>query len=163
MDSLDKLLALINASNELPRAITREMVTFSNIAPLAGDPEHNTNGTMTGVPGQGYSGSITLSWRRIDLASIIDGTGLLADENLTAQDVIDRVNTNWETWLTLEDLEPFDPPDTTDGEFHDLVLIAKEDSLGWIGTVTLTLAQPSMSVFDTTLNVTMPQVFSGLS
>lgn len=161
MDSTDKLIALLQARNTAPVPITREAVEFLNVQAIVA-PGFNTQATVQAVPGHRFTDSKVIRWNRIDLAAILNGSGLLSDGPLTAQDVVDKVNANWETWLTLEDLEAFTPPDTSDGEIHDLVLTARADSLGWYGTVTLAVSRPSMSVLNTLMTVTLPNAFGSL-
>lgn len=161
-DSTDQLIALLQARNTALIPITRDAVAFTNVTAVTGQT-YNTTATLVPAPGSGFTDSKTITWNRVDLANVLDGSGLLADGNLTQQDVVDKVNANWATWLTLADLEDFAVPNTSDLEIHPLTLTARADSLGFYGSVTLSLSRPSMSVFDGLMSNTLPEAFKALS
>ncbi|MFL9998855.1 DUF7941 domain-family protein [Paraburkholderia sediminicola] len=155
MDSTERLIELLNSRNEVPLLLTRSAVEFVDVTPVTSGP-YNTVATMQPIPGSSWTDSVVVHWNRVDLAKILDGSGLLSDNDLTPQEVVDKINANWVTWLTLDDLESFSPPDTSDMEIHDLMLKARADSLGWFGTVTMAVSRPGMSALDQLFSVTMP-------
>lgn len=161
-DSTDQLIAVLQARNTAMVAITRDNVTFEDVRPATGSG-YNTTATLTAVEGYGFTGNTQITWSRVDLGLLLDGSGLLSDGDLSAQDVVDKINANWATWLTLNDLQSFTPPTTADGGIHDLLLTASSASLGFMGQVTMSLSRSDMSTLDTTLNQTLSTAFGALA
>lgn len=156
MASIDKLLELINAQNSLTIPLTKQNVQVTEVVADAG-PQWNTRVTLQAVAGQGYAGEVSVFYNRADMAEILDDSGLISATAFTPEMIVQKINDNWATWLTVDDLVTFTIPDLSDGEIHDVILTARADSLGWYGSVRISLVQADVvSSLHTLLHVTMP-------
>lgn len=107
VSALQNLIALILADNE-GTALTEAQFTAGAPAVIAGEEGRNTSVTLTAVEGEGYAGSVTFNYTRLDLnsgvavpvtsvqiaegddlaaatAAVVAAMGLVADE-VTASD-----------------------------------------------------------------------------
>lgn len=137
--SKTKLLELINSSNFPPIPLTDANVVLG--APVANDggARWNTSISVTAKPGQGFTGSRTLFYRRLDLA-ILPVLSFPAANALDAQSLLNLLNLHSGAELELEDLQDFTIPAVGPGASASCTLVAAVGSLRWIGQQTITLA-----------------------
>lgn len=160
--SLTKVYALINEEQSPVPAITPQNTVLEAIRAASG-PGYNTQATLRGLADQGYSGQVTVSYRRLDLGLLYGGYETVLAENLTTpQDLLDRLNGVRAAGIELGDLEAFTIPVVAPGGNESLVLTALADSYGFVGSVTLTLQSavvpPVVDVEDATIE-TPPSAF----
>lgn len=156
MASIDKLLQLVNTHNSPSKPLSASNVTVAEVAAEAGTG-YNTRVKLQAIEGVDYVSSVDVFYRRIDLAQVQDDSGLISDVPFTPELIVQKINDNWATWLTVDDIVPFTIPDLSDGEVHDVILTAKADSLYWFGSVSISLVEADVvNPLYTMLNVTMP-------
>jgi len=158
--SLNKLYALINEEHTPVPAITTQNTVLESVRPAVGST-YNTQATLRALVGQGYEGSVTVSYRRLNLALLYSGyENQSADLFTTNQDVVDRLNAVRAADIELADLEAFTLPTVPPGGSSNLVLTAKADSYGFYGSVTLVLHSsavlPLVDAQDATIEVETP-------
>jgi hypothetical protein len=137
MDSKEKLLDLINDLNQPRKELNNINVKFTGIVPANETGE--TILTVAGVPGRGYSGSVDLTYNRLNLTEILDGKTVRSPDPLTPDSFLELVNNAYNLFLTALDVGEITIPELGEGEFAQLTLEANEDSLGFIGGATLRL------------------------
>jgi hypothetical protein len=135
------IIDLINADNT-PLALTAELVTFGVPNAAAGEnPTKNTELTVTAAEGSGYSGSVVVTYNRVNLATIPTIAAAPAEFPLgnatTLKDLIPEFNAKYGVNLTDDDFVDAPIPEFTGGlnEEHTIQLVAKADSLIYIGSV----------------------------
>jgi len=161
-----KIFEALTAENPPPIPFNDDTIWLSDPVPSA-DPqpgvgdEWNTMVTVTAKPGSGYSGSVNVYYRRVDLQKFA-GTQILDREcRFTPQAIIDALNNCYKSFLSLEDLQAITDSDLPcqSGVVKCLTLSALENSLGWIGAVTLPVVfgiPAEACRLHTLLNHTMP-------
>lgn len=126
----------------------------------------NTQVTMSAVPGEGYTGSIVLSYSRIDLSEILNPAtvGLYIQGPFNMDLLAETINDEVGTFLQASDLEAVVlPANMQPYQSYTISVTASPDSLGWKGTgsfqlaLNMTLLEPD---FDYEINVDLPKVFS---
>lgn len=151
MAAKEVLLGLMNDLNQPKRL-------FSDVNVELGDavPELTENGDtkllVTAVPGRGYNGSVEVFYRRIPLADAIGDKSVRSLNELTPQVVIDLVNSAAGSFVSLDDLVPFATPTPEEGTATTIVLTAKPESLGFTGTIEITV-EYGRSWLDTVVGV----------
>lgn len=138
-NSITRLLSEANEKNSPKRPLTLINVAPQTPVPLEGDEKHNTQVTIQGVPGRTYIGEQTLLYKRISITDALADLQLRNIVPFTTQMVVDMVNTQLGLFITLDDLEPFTPPELALNETKTLVLTSKADSFGFIGEVEISL------------------------
>lgn len=154
MFSRDALLGLINSQNNPATPVSADNVEFTNVTAL--DAGVRTKATVVAKPNTVYVGSVDIFYNRINLSAIVDGTGLLSATPFTVDMILQKLADNWNAFLTVDDLEPFSIPDTSDGEIHDIPLVAAANSPICVGSVMISLDQTDTAPLNTLLNTTMP-------
>lgn len=158
MASLTKLLELLNALNPQEEPFSEENIRVISVASDSSTGK-NTKAVVEAIAGERYSGQRDIFYDRIDLAAVQDDSGLISATAFTPELICSKIAENWNTWFDVSDLEAFVLPDTSDGEIHDVVLTAKPTSLGWFGSVRISLVQAETDTFNTSLHTTLPNIF----
>lgn len=139
MNSQQRLLFLISKSNPQTTFLTPENLIWSvPIATPNSSNGCNTQITLSAREGSGYSGSITVSYSRMDLGSTF-GSGLttILDRNAGPQDLLDAIFQAHGARLRLDQLQTFSLAQCVIGQFVPVTLLAKGDSLELTGSVTI--------------------------
>ena len=137
MTAKQELLALLNTANGL--SYTEAQVSFGEPSVAsATDAAHNTDLVVTGVEAAGYTGTKTIHYKRLDLATVFAAhpqTSSGPETGGTLQEVLDDIFAATGVRIYAEDLTndaavDFSQPSVT--------LTAKAGSFKWTGSVTVT-------------------------
>lgn len=158
-DSITRLLSEANEKNQPKRPLTLINITPQVPVPLEGNEKHNTQVTIDGVPGRIYVGSQTLLYKRISLTEVLDGLQLRNVVPFTTQMVLDMVNTQMGLFITLDDLEPFTPPELALNETAALTLVSKPSSFGFLGSVEIELKY-GRTLLESVIGIRLLKLFS---
>lgn len=140
----DVVLALINTANG--KGLTFEEVQFG-LPTVATTGTKNTVLTLTAIQGEGYVNSQTFNYNRLHLTTAIltpsgkDATFTLGTAKKIS-DMIPGLNALLGINLGVDDYVDGDLPTFVGGvanEEHDVQVVAKNDSLGYIGSLTFKL------------------------
>lgn len=116
----------------------------------------NTSVTLTAKVGSGFTGSQTFKYNRLHLNTAIlvpsgkDATFNLGDSTRIA-DIIPQLNALLNINLGVEDFVDGDLPTFTGGipnETHDVQVVAKADSLAYIGSLTFQLRSDEIDLAE---------------
>lgn len=137
-----KIFQALTAENPPPIPFSDDTVTLSDPVvsvdpqPGCGD-EWNTKVTVTAKPGSGYSGSVDVYYRRSNLQKFLGTNVLIQECRFTPESIIAALNSCYNSFLSLDDLEPIDPANLPchAGVLRCLELTALDNSLGWFGVV----------------------------
>lgn len=143
LPSITSFLQYLNAKN--PTANLQEAdLTFSNPKVVAGTwlegvTSKNTAIQLTAKPSAAYQGSNIYKYDRLNLASLasIAGVQIKADNPSTTWDVLKSLEYYSGVRLTQDDVE--DLAIVNDNGTLSAVLSAKTTSIGWIGSVSITV------------------------
>lgn len=138
MNSADKIRQLLNDTNLPPKEFTERNLRMDLPVTDIGEG-YNTRLGLEGIPGRGYYGTDDVFYRRIDLSTINRQTPVRTTTPLTPQVVLDLFNSVTALFLTLDDVEPFSPPQLTDGQSGQVTIVAVENSLGFTGSAVIPL------------------------
>lgn len=142
--SKDVVLALINGDNG--KGLTYSVIDIG-LPTVATTGSKNTNVTLSAKTGSGYKGSQTFNYDRLHLTTAIltpsgkDATFILGDAK-KIKDIIPELNALLSINLGDDDYVDGDLPTFTGGvanEEHDVQVVAKNDSLAYIGSLTFKL------------------------
>lgn len=142
MSSKDKLFALINATNPLPRPLTANNVELIDPRPAVGTG-WNTRVTIRAIPDKGYSREQDVFYRRIDLAEL-EPMVYKASDVTTPASLLALINDRRGTWMELVDVQPFVIPATPPGGQSTLTLTAADESYCFQGEATVTLRKAAV-------------------
>lgn len=142
MTSKDKLFALINTANPLPRPLTPNNVEIVNPR-LAVGSGYNTRATVRAITDRGYSREQDVFYRRIDLAALAP-VQYRIEEVGTPSQLLAMLNARRGTWLELEDVLAFTMPNVSQGSQAPVTLTAADESYGFIGTVQVMLTRDAV-------------------
>lgn len=134
MDSVDKVLALVDETNTPPKPINARSVEAGAVSVEVGE-EWNTRIELEGIPGRGYYGPAEFFYDRIALSSVQVSKPLRTEEELTVAVILKLFNAVTGLWVTEDDVEPFTPPDLQEGEEGEVTLTSKPTSKGFIGSI----------------------------
>jgi hypothetical protein len=137
VSSKDKLFALINATNPLPRPLTANNVELIDPRPAVGT-DWNTRVTIRAITDKGYSREQDVFYRRIDLSDL-EPIVYKASDVTTPASLLALINARRGTWMELEDVQPFVVPVTPAGGQSSVVITAADESYCFIGQATVTL------------------------
>lgn len=137
--STTKILDEVNEVN-LPKypLVDQLNVNLVNVGVIDAE-DANTEMTIQAMPGRIYTGDVTIRYKRLDLTEILAGADVRGLEPFTKQMIIDLLNTQFQLFLTLEELEDFDAPELEIDQSATITLTAKADSRGFIGTADIDL------------------------
>jgi hypothetical protein len=138
MDSTDKLLQLLNETNDPLKTFTRINVGLVDVQSVEIDGPI-TKVTVTAVPGRGYSGSVDVQYHRLDLSEVIAGKTVRSLNAMTPQIVIDLINSSLGLFLSVDDLLPFTTPTPEEGTAVVIDIEAAPDSPGFMGLTQITV------------------------
>lgn len=133
MDSQTKILDELNELNDPAKPLTKTNVSISGLTDHQGY-DGWTEGTVTAVPGRGYSGSISILYRRIDLAQRVDGTSIKTPEALTPEQLLMMINNLHGLDLTTADVDVLIGAAPTEGVPSGAYIEAVEGSYGYISS-----------------------------
>lgn len=131
---LDRFTA-INSST-LRQPLTTENVVLESIGVLSGQST-NTKATLRPLPDGGFTQSITIGWRRLDLGKLFMGIPVMIrnPDVTTTRDLVPILNAMYGTELAREDiLSASLPPNATNA---NVVMTADPASLYLVGSFTL--------------------------
>lgn len=148
--SSEKLIILMNETYFPPTEFDDTRITFGT--PTAVDEDGwNTELPVDGIPGKGYFGEATVKYTRVPLSRMlpVSGTGITlnSQDPFTLDIVCNQLNALSGAFVDPADLEDVTFPTLTPGESSPVTLTAADDSIGWIGTVDITVlnALPNLS------------------
>lgn len=157
MDSKDKILELLNRTNEPFKLITKKNVDMFNV--VAVDIEGPTTRiTLDSVPGRGFTGSVEVEYRRLDLGQIADGITVRSLNPMTPKIVVDLVNSALGLFLTVDDLGPFATPNPTEGEVTQVMIEALPEAPGFIGSATINIEYGRTWLDHVVANRSLPEL-----
>lgn len=109
MNGVDVILQRFNTLNAttLEQKLTRENVTIDNIQPLGADVDAiNTRGLLYPVTGGGFTESVYLAWRRLNLSKLFMGIPINITNKTVVQtrDLIPIINTMYGTSIDPTDI-----------------------------------------------------------
>jgi hypothetical protein len=150
------LLDLINDQNSSSLQVA--MLTFGlPTAATGSSPARDTDLILTAVQGSGYTGSVTVSYNRVDMATIpgVRATVFQKGDATKISDLIPEINTAYQLALTTDDYVDGALPTFTGtpNEQHDFNVVAGADSIPYRGTMILQVKAddiPLSSVITTT-------------
>lgn len=138
------LLAAINKEQGIT-LLTRQ-ITFGVPTPTSGDTLYNTRLVLDSVVGQGYKGSFTLRYNRVNLSVAFNGKTLVNLPTLTATilELLPAINAQYTLGLTASDIVdgPIDP------EAAQLTLTVKSSSEFYVPGSTMVVGLP-LPLFST--------------
>jgi hypothetical protein len=158
MAIIDQLVALINSANSRRAQLTAEQIVFSNPIPDVG-PSWDTKVTVTAVPKSGYIGQVEVFYNRIQLSAMGSGLSLISESPFTIESIASVLSETRNAFLLDTDMQDFVISNMNVGDIRTVILKAKHDSLGWEGSLTITLlfGLPSnIGSLHTLMNNTLP-------
>lgn len=159
----DQLLALLNAQELVAQGqFSTASVTLSNARAVVGSG-FNTQIDIAATNDGTFSGSNSVFYTRINLASITAGVELVSEIPFVAQQVVDGINAAMGTFLRISDLQAVSIPSMATGVPSTITLIASPDSMGFYGSGTVQVAiglPQSANGLHQYLNVTYPSYWT---
>lgn len=146
MDARDKILRLVNEQNDLYHVVSHTTVTMGMPVPVtdsevAGLEDRNTAVRLTGIRNSGYRGHTDVYYKRHNLNELfVDITPEFRSRDFTRESLLDKVNVRYGLSLELTDLNEYAVPVFTDADLettHRVELVVRDESYGWIGTVSV--------------------------
>lgn len=128
------LLDLVNLENSPAKLLSLVNVQLA-LPELTGDGVRDTSVVISGVPGRGYRGSVTVTYARIPLDLVAPSASLRSTQQFTPTMVVSMLNSMYKLALTVDDLEPFEVPPLELGVPQNLSVVAKEGSKGFTGQI----------------------------
>ncbi len=158
MTTTSILIGLINEANSLSFPLREEAVT---IGPPSQDIStiHNTRLPVTAVPDSGYQGVVDVFYNRIALSDTAIPAGLQSEDIFTPEVIMDQLNRHPAVPLEVVDVESFTVPDMQVGDIVTVQVTAESQSLGWIGTTSVSLLfglPPNADDLYVVMNQTLP-------
>ncbi len=141
MTDKDRLLALINASNPgLVAPLSLDRVDISNPTEDTDDIVYsNTVVQITPKNGSGYSGGVTIHYRRASIDEVIEPATLVSEEPFTLALIVDMINEQHNAFLVVEELEPVEIPAMEVGDTADIIITAKTNCFELVGSLPVSL------------------------
>jgi len=140
--SFDLVVDLINVANTL--ALNDAKVTFGVPSALEDDESGlNTGLNVKAISGAGYRGAVDVKYNRLDLALLFKNIAVNLNVDLssvpspTTKDLLGTLNTKYGLGITID--EVVDAPVDITGEGPHTHTITAQDSLAYIGALTLTI------------------------
>jgi hypothetical protein len=160
LPSAPSLLAYLNAKNAT--TFTLDDVVFSTPTPINGTwrevaNPHNTAVRVSAKPGGKYQGSQVITYDRLKLSDLLKLTGwrVNADHPTTSLDLLPAIAHYQGIQFSTDDIESTPVTDNGDGTFT-CTLTAKAGSLGWQGSVVLSIKQGGASLDAALPNADLP-------
>jgi len=160
-DPLDQILASIKTLNNVD--LVKAEYTYGAPVPVEADAAGtNTTILITSKDLQStYDGQVTVRYRRLNLADLLTLVPLSIKANAPTStlQVAERLNVLYGLKFTEDDIvsTPVDLSGTAGA--GTVTLVAKPTSLGWVGTVDVTLAQGAVPIGDKILVTNLPGLY----
>jgi hypothetical protein len=147
-DSKQKLILLLNDTFNPPKIFSDQRISFGAPQAVDGQDTYDTEVQANAIPGMGYYGSALVRYTRVDL-SVHPVLQLSSLDQFTLDAICTQFNGLNGSWLTANDLLPPTIPTVAQDESAPLVLEAAPNSLGYKGTITVTLqhAAPQLASY----------------
>lgn len=133
-DSFARVLTEVNEKN-----IPKYPLSLKNVKPGVPEAvvheEFNTRMNLAAVPGTVYYNQVDIFYKRLTLSEILPDATIRNTEAFTPQLLIDMINSQYNLFLTIDDVEAFVPPVLQYGESATITLVARDDSYGFLGAV----------------------------
>lgn len=129
-NAVDNVLALINAANGTS-IVSGKQITLGSPVAFTGPGGQNTKVTVTGISGDGVTGTKDLYYNRVDIAgaSLAQATSMQVDQTMQAADFKTAVAAAWN--LLPAELADIPLPSANQAT---LSFAARSDSLAYLGT-----------------------------
>lgn len=162
MSSFDRVVELINQKNTPPYPLTDQNIAMQNVTV---DPEAhwNTRVTIAAAPDHGYLGTVDVFYTRSPLSALGANIDLVQEAPFTVQNIVDDINTQKTSQLTIDDFDQLTVPTMTTLTPALMQISAAVNSLGWLGNTQVTLVsgmpatQPALHSF---LNIDLPAMYA---
>lgn len=163
----EQLVILLNETFTPPTIFSDANISFGTptVAP-DGSTGFDTIVIGTGIPGLGYYGTAEIHYTRCPLSNLGSSITLNSETAFTLDMLCSMLNSQFATFLDPTDLVPITIPPLTIGNSEQVTLTAADSSLGWEGSVTITLtyAKPYLkSVIGNVELATMTDALTGSS
>lgn len=136
--AVDKLIGLLNEANQPPKIFTEGNIKLGDFV-ASEDPEFNTEMIVRAVPGRGYIGQKPVRYQRLDISTIVLDATLRSQVQFTPEAIVSMLNVKLKLFLSVDDLEPFDIPELTEGQTETVVIQTKPSSAGFFGEFSVVL------------------------
>lgn len=136
MSSSGVIILYLNDVNVPPKTLNGVNVSFGTPEVLDDGGDYNTNVRLDAVPGKGYYGFVQLHYNREQLSALGD-THIQSTTGFTKQMIVDTINSLFSAQMETDDIEDPVIPEIGLGETATVKIIAKSESLGWVGEVDL--------------------------
>lgn len=135
----DQLVILLNETFSPPQIFNDQRITFGVPTDAPEDAtDYDSVVIGSAIPGMGYYGDAEIHYTRVPLTNLGDVT-LASLTAFTPATLITALNAQCEAFLDVVDLETFTIPTIPEGGSAPLTLTADPSSLGWKGSVTVTI------------------------
>lgn len=133
----DKLRELLNKTFTPQKDFTETNIKFQEpVEEVSAD--YNTTVDVKGVVGKGYYGTVSIKYKRVDLADLGTQVEIRSEKQLQPQDFCDLINSIADAFISVEDLQPFTIPTLEVGVVKAPVTIrANPGSVAWTGEVVI--------------------------
>ncbi len=159
MTTKDLLFDLINKSQPNGKhALTGMEVSFSDPS-LDITTIRNSVTTLTALPGSGFKGSVLVHYSRESMGNLGLPTQQLQETPYILQGILDFLNQHLLVQITVDDIEPITIPSLNVGDILSIQLVAKTNSLAWIGSLDVQLLYglpPNVDDVSTVFNTSLP-------
>jgi hypothetical protein len=159
----EKLVVLLNETFTPPTIFDDKRITFGAPTDVSGQfADYDTVVMGSAIPGMGYYGDAEIHYTRVPLSNL--GTVTLASlTGWTNASLIAALNAQCQAFLDPVDFQAFTVPTVDVGQTAPLTLTADPTSLGWKGSITLTLAHDKPQLSSVVGNKTLATLSDGLS
>lgn len=135
----EKLIVLLNETFSPPTIFSNTRLTFGTPTDAPEDAtDYDTIVSSSAIPGMGYYGDAEIHYTRVPLANLGDVT-LASLTAFTPATLVAALNAECDAFLDVTDFETFTVPDVSEGSSAPLTLTAASTSIGWKGSITLTV------------------------
>lgn len=136
----EMLVVLLNETFIPPTIFADTSISFGipTDAP-DGATDYDTVVIGTGIPGRGYYGTAEIHYTRVPLSNLESLVSLNSLDPFTLDVIVSMLNAQYNTFLDDSDLEDVTLPVLNPGDSATVTLTAAPDSLGWKGSVDITI------------------------
>lgn len=147
-NSAQRLILLLNDTFNPPKIFSDQRISFGAPNAVDGEATYDTEVQANAIPGMGYYGNALVRYTRVDL-SVHPVLQLASLDQFTIDTICTQFNGLNGSWLTPNDLLAPTIPTIPQDESAPLVLEAAPNSLGYKGTITVTLqhAAPQLASY----------------
>lgn len=136
MTSIERLIALMIASNPQAALLSPSVITLSPPRQLIGN---KVEVTICAVPDTGYLGSVDINYNRINLSEFGTGLSFIEQYNYSLLKIVDNLNTLRNSYLAINDIDVTTVIDAIDPDIKIVTITAKPTSYEWFGSVVITV------------------------